>query len=77
MNLQQAIEQLGFAMIPGVLTAAESSDLIAAFGESRRAGRRDVLEQPAAARLVGSAKLIALATPHLPGRPLPVRDLLR
>lgn len=72
---EQAIEQHGFAVVPGVLSAAEQQELLSQLGPVAGAGRRGLLSQPAVAELACSNRMLALVRPHLPSEPIPVRAL--
>jgi hypothetical protein len=72
---EHEVERDGFTVVPGVLSAAEQRELLDALGPVSGAGRRGLLAQPAVAELAGSDALLALARPHLPAEPLPVRAL--
>jgi hypothetical protein len=73
---EQAIEQHGFAVVPGVLSAAEQQELLSLLGPVAGAGRRGLLSQPAVAELACSNRMLALVRPHLPSEPIPVRALV-
>jgi hypothetical protein len=69
------VEEHGFAVVAGVLHAEERRELLAALGPVSGAGRRGLLGLPVVADLVRSPRLLALAAPHLPCEPLPVRAI--
>lgn len=76
MNATQAnLEQDGFALVPGVLDAAEVERLRVALGPVNGAGRRGLLGLPVVSELARSARLLDLVRPHLPTEPVPVRAL--
>lgn len=65
----------GFALIPGVLGAAEQQDLLSLLGPVAGAGRRGLLAMPAVAALARSPRLLDLVRPHLLSEPFPVRAI--
>ena len=76
MNATQAnLEQDGFALLSGVLNAAEVEHLRAALGPVNGAGRRGLLSLSAVAELARSTRLLNWVRPHPPAEPLPVRAL--
>jgi hypothetical protein len=74
-TLVEAIQQKGFAKIPGVLKQQECLDLISALGPVTSAGRRGLLSLPVIATLARSDTLLNLVRPHLPAEPTPVRAI--
>lgn len=72
---EHEVERDGFAVVSGVLSAAEQRELLDALGPVLGAGRRGLLAQPAVAELACSDTLLTLVRPHLPTEPLPVRAL--
>jgi len=75
MTLSHENESQGFAIVSGVIDAAEREELISTLGPISGAGRRGLLSQPAIARLARSSKLLDLIRPHLPSDPFPVRAI--
>jgi len=69
------LETDGFALLPGVLNAAEVERLSCALGLVNGAGRRGLLGVPAVAQLARSPRVLDLVRPHLPQEPLPVRAI--
>jgi hypothetical protein len=69
------IEQRGFAVVAGVLAAADCTKLLAALGPADGAGRRGMLGLPSVAELARSTRLLSLVRPHLAAEPRPVRAI--
>lgn len=69
------LETDGFALLSGVLDAAEVERLRAALGPVNGAGRRGLLGLPVVEELARSTRLLDLVRPHLPTEPVPVRAL--
>lgn len=65
----------GFALIPGVLSADEVRSVITTLGSISTAGRRGILAEPQIGKLARSEQILALLRPHLSREPLPVRAI--
>lgn len=65
----------GFALVRGVLDAAEQQALREALGPVEGAGRRGLLNRPEVGGLARSARLVQLVRPHVGGEPFPVRAI--
>ena len=73
--MTSTLETDGFALVPGVLNAAEVERLLTALGPMNGAGRRGLLSVPEVAKFARSLRLLDLVQPHLPGKPVPVRAI--
>src|SRR5947207_9104753 len=70
-----AIENEGFALVPGILSEIERRSLFTTLGAMTHAGQRGVLANPEVARVACSARLLALVAPHTSAEPRPVRAI--
>ena len=74
-QLNNEIDQRGFAIIPNVVGASEIETLIAALGPVSGAGRRGLLGIPVVASLARSKRFLDLVQPHVSADPFPVRAI--
>jgi hypothetical protein len=69
------VENDGFAVVFGVLSADEQKAMLGALGPIESAGRRGLLGLASVAKLARSDRMINLVRPHLPLEPVPVRAI--
>ncbi len=73
--MQDHIDRDGFAIVPGVLNAAEIGELLSALGAITSAGRRGMLGLPVVAELSRSDRILPMVRRHLAAEPIPVRAI--
>src|SRR5580765_7653483 len=70
-----AIDNEGFAFVPGILSESERRGLLGTLGAMTGAGQRGVLGIPEVAHVASSARLLALVAPHTSAEPRVVRAI--
>jgi ectoine hydroxylase-related dioxygenase (phytanoyl-CoA dioxygenase family) len=69
------VQQHGFMLVPNVVRPSLLDGLITVLGPVSGAGRRGMLSQPIVRELAVSAVLMNVISPHLEGKPRPVRAI--
>jgi hypothetical protein len=74
-EMHNEVTRNGFAMVRGVLTAADTAELLSAIGPISSAGRRGMLGLPVVADLFRSDRILDIVRAYLPMEPIPVRAI--
>ena len=73
--MRSDLQNEGFAMIRHALDPAEIRKLVTLLGPVSSAGRRGLLEVPAAAELARSPRMLGLVRPHFKTTAFPARAI--
>ena len=73
--MKQQVDEMGFAILPGIMGPTERAGWLARLGPVAGAGRRGLLSEPHFSKLARSGRMMDLIRPHLQGEPMAVRAI--